>query len=61
MDDKNGRILKLWKNRANFFKFNAVLAKNHQNIIAGTQRLFSVEYLFGEPNIAQNLLLLEDR
>ena len=26
----------------------------------GTQRLFSVKYLFGEANIAQNFLLLED-
>ena len=26
----------------------------------GTQRLFSLKYLFGEANIAQNFLLLED-
>ena len=26
----------------------------------GTQRPFSVKYLFGEANIAQNFLLLED-
>ena len=26
----------------------------------GTQRLFSVKYLFGEANIAENFLLLED-
>ena len=26
----------------------------------GTQRLFSVKYLFGQENIAQNFLLLDD-
>ena len=30
------------------------------HILRGTQRLFSVKHLFGEPNIAQNFLLLED-
>ena len=28
--------------------------------IGGTQRLFSVKYLFGKANIAQNFLLLEE-
>ena len=28
--------------------------------VRGTQRLFSVKYLFGETNIASNFLLLED-
>ena len=30
------------------------------SIIKGTRRLFSVKYLFGEANVAQNYLLRKD-
>ena len=37
-----------------------VLVNQKENINRGTQQLFSVKYLFGEENIAQNFLWLED-
>ena len=33
--------------------------KRNKNLVRGTQRLFSVKYLFGEANFTQNFLLLE--
>ena len=37
----------------------ADVRKGSDLLIRGTQRLFSVQHLFGEANIAENFLLLE--
>ena len=44
-----------------FLQFAWFVLVNQKVIInRGTQRLFPVKYLFGEENIAQNFLWLED-
>ena len=44
--------------RISYFHYVAVI-KNLPPLIRGTQRLFSVKYLFGEANTAWKFLLLE--
>ena len=50
-----GRIKKIWV--YDMYVFSANVFKP---LFRGTQRLFSVKYLFGQANIALNFLLLED-
>ena len=59
----NGNVLWEWRTlEGNLKKLCAVLQRKQTfaRVCRDTQRLFSVNYLFGEANIVYNLLLLEN-